>query len=105
MEKIIKAAKYLRISCSSDVSPHSDSIANQRRAIDSYLQKHPEIIVVAEKTDEGFSGVFFDRPAFREMIADIEAGCINCVIVRDLTRLGRNYIRLFRKQEKQGSNC
>ena len=74
----------------------SDSVANQRRLIDDYIARHPEIEVVAEKIDDGYSGVLFDRPAFQEMMRMIEQGEANCVIVKDLSRLGREYIETGR---------
>ena len=55
--------------------------------------RHPEIEVVAEKIDDGYSGVLFDRPAFQEMMRMIEQGEANCVIVKDLSRLGRDVHR------------
>lgn len=56
----------------------------------------PEIELVSEKVDDGYSGVIFDRPAFKEMMDDIMEGKINCVIVKDLSRLGREYIETGR---------
>jgi len=96
MKKIYRAVKYIRTSHSEDETQYGNSIANQGKLIDSFLRKHPEIAVVGEKIDEGYSGVFFDRPAFKEMIAGIRAGVIDCVVVKDLTRLGRNYIEVGR---------
>lgn len=48
--------------------------------------------MVSEKTDDGYSGVNFDRPAFQEMMDEIRSGKVNCVVVKDLSRFGRNYI-------------
>ncbi|MGF7145034.1 DNA invertase Pin-like site-specific DNA recombinase [Anaerotaenia torta] len=48
--------------------------------------------IIQEYSDDGWSGTNFDRPAFQRMIEDIEAGKINCVVTKDLSRLGRNYI-------------
>ncbi|MCL2568508.1 MAG: recombinase family protein [Oscillospiraceae bacterium] len=92
MKKTYRAAKYIRTSTPDDELQHRDSIANQSKLIDRFLQTHPEIIVATEKIDSGYSGLFYDRPAFNEMIADIKAGDVDCVVVKDLSRLGRNYI-------------
>jgi DNA invertase Pin-like site-specific DNA recombinase len=92
MEKIYRAAKYIRTSCPDDELQCGDSVANQRKLMDRFLLNHLEIEIVAEKIDNGYSGVFFNRPAFKEMIADIEIGHIDYVIVKDLSRLGRNYV-------------
>ena len=90
--QVYKTIKYIRLSYTDDKSVESDSVANQRRLIDDYIARHPEIEVVAEKIDDGYSGVLFHRPGFQQMLSDIEAGHINCVIVKDLSRLGRNSI-------------
>ncbi len=57
-----------------------------------YLEQNPEIIVVQTYIDNGATGTNFHRPGFQQMLSDIEAGLINCVIVKDLSRLGRNVI-------------
>ena len=90
--QVYKAIKYIRLSYTDDKTVESDSVANQRRLIDDYIARHPEIEVVAEKIDDGYSGVLFDRPAFQEMMRMIEQGEANCVIVKDLSRLGREII-------------
>lgn len=94
--QVYKAIKYIRLSYTDDKTVESDSVANQRRLIDDYIARHPEIEVVAEKIDDGYSGVLFDRPAFQEMMRMIEQGEANCVIVKDLSRLGREYIETGR---------
>lgn len=91
-----QAAAYLRLSYTDDRSSESDSIQNQKKLIQDFLQGHPEIELVSERVDDGYSGILFDRPAFQEMMADITAGKVNCVIVKDLSRLGREYIETGR---------
>ena len=81
--ELYKAIKYIRLSYTDDKTVESDSVANQRRLIDDFVEKHPEIEVVAEKIDDGYSGVLFDRPAFQEMMDMIKRGEANCVIVKD----------------------
>ena len=75
--QVYKAIKYIRLSYTDDKTVESDSVANQRRLIDDYIARHPEIEVVAEKIDDGYSGVLFDRPAFQEMMRMIEQGEAN----------------------------
>lgn len=70
----------------------SDSIVNQKEYIREFLKSIPEIRICSERADDGFSGVDFFRPDFQRMMEDIRAGAINCVVVKDLSRLGRNYI-------------
>ena len=91
-----KAIKYIRLSYTDDKSVESNSVSNQRKLIDDFLAQHPEIEVVCEKVDDGYSGVLYDRPAFMEMMELIKSGAANCVIVKDLSRLGREYIETGR---------
>ena len=95
-EATYKAAKYIRLSYTDDKENESDSVQNQRKLLDSYIENQPDIEAVEEMVDDGISGIIFDRPAFKAMMADIEAGKINCVIVKDLSRLGREYIETGR---------
>ena len=57
-----------------------------------YIGRHPELNLYREYVDNGFSGTCFDRPAFDEMMQDMRDGRINCIVVKDLSRLGRNYL-------------
>lgn len=91
-----QATEYLRLSYTADRDNESDSIANQKRLIEDFLKNNPDIELVSERVDDGYSGILFDRPAFQEMMNDIKAGIINCVIVKDLSRLGREYIETSR---------
>lgn len=90
--KIYNACIYARLSRDDGDKLESDSITNQKALIRDFLSKHPEIHVVSEKTDDGYSGVNFDRPAFQEIMDEIRSGRVNCVVVKDLSRFGRNYI-------------
>ena len=78
----------------------SNSIENQKEYIEDYLQSKPEIKVVDFYIDDGYSGVNFDRPDFQRMLQDIKDKKINCVIVKDLSRLGRNYIEVGKYIER-----
>ena len=91
------ADEYLRLSVADGDKAESDSINNQRELIDLFLKSHPEIKLHKERVDDGYSGVDFDRPSFREMMNDIRSGKVNCVIVKDLSRFGRNYILVGQK--------
>lgn len=91
-----KATAYIRLSYTDDRSNESDSVSNQRKLIDNFVEHNPDIEIVSEKIDDGYSGIIFDRPAFKEMMQDITDGTINCVIVKDLSRLGREYIETGR---------
>ena len=102
---LYNAAIYLRLSKEDgDIAEGgkliSNSIANQEELVRDYLKSHADIRVYAVYKDDGYSGVNFDRPNFQKMIEDIRSGAVNCVIVKDLSRFGRNYIESGRYIEK-----
>lgn len=70
----------------------SDSISNQKQLIFDFLKNKPEINIVSVRIDDGYTGTNYDRPAFQLMLDDIKAGTVNCVVVKDLSRFGREYI-------------
>ncbi len=98
--KIWHTACYLRLSREDGDKAESDSIVNQRNLLERYLAEHPELELVDFYQDDGFTGTNFDRPSFRKMEADIEAGKINCILVKDLSRFGRDYIEMGRYLER-----
>lgn len=73
------ATNYVRISYADDKSCESDSITNQKKYIEEYVKRNPDIEVVNVRVDDGYSGIVFDRPAFKEMMEDIRSGKINCI--------------------------
>ena len=86
-----RAAIYVRLSVE-DSHTHSASIETQQMIIAQFLERNPVIQVYDTYIDNGTSGTTFHRPAFQKMLSDIESGLVNCVIVKDLSRLGRNTI-------------
>ncbi len=94
MIKIYKVGIYIRLS-KEDLKKsqkESESIINQRNLIQQYLLEN-NLTLEKEYVDDGFSGTTFDRPAFNQLIEDIESKKINMVITKDLSRLGRDYIK------------
>lgn len=89
---IYNVAGYVRLSKEDGDKSESDSIINQIRLITDFLKGKDDLFLYNSYVDDGFSGTNFHRPAFQRMIADIEAGMVNCVIVKDLSRFGRDYI-------------
>jgi len=86
------AAIYLRLSDEDGTNTESNSIHNQRELIRDFLKHHPEITKTQEFVDDGYSGTNFERPAFIRMMNEIENHRLDCIIVKDLSRFGRNYI-------------
>ena len=87
-----KIAAYIRLSKEDEKNKESESVANQRNLIKEYLNHH-NLNLKEEYIDDGYTGTNFDRPAFNKLIQDIENKQINMVITKDLSRLGRNYIK------------
>ena len=86
-------ALYSRLSHEDELQGESNSISNQKLLLESYAKQHG-FTCLKRYTDDGYSGANFDRPGFQEMLADIEAGKIGTVIVKDMSRLGRNYLQV-----------
>ena len=86
-----KAALYIRLSREDGDKVESNSITSQREILKEYLKLHPDIELHDFYIDDGCSGTNFDRPGFIRMMEDIYSGDVNCVIVKDLSRFGRNY--------------
>ena len=95
-----RTALYLRLSREDGDKTESDSIANQRTLLEAYAADHPELCIVDEFVDDGYSGSNFERPAFQNLFRELEQGTINCVLVKDLSRFGRNYIEVGRYLER-----
>ncbi|MCG4794100.1 recombinase family protein [Faecalibacterium prausnitzii] len=96
-KKIYHAAIYVRLSKEDgDVATagkrESNSISNQKDLIKNFLKDKKDIVVVSERVDDGYSGSNFERPAFQMMLEDIKKGVVDSVVVKDLSRFGREYI-------------
>lgn len=107
LEQKFKVAIYLRLSkddgdlsLSGNGKSESNSIHNQRELLLEYLRKHPDMDLCGEYKDDGYTGTNFDRPDFQRMLDCIRRGEVNCVLVKDLSRFGRDYIDCGRYIEK-----
>ena len=97
-------ALYERLSRDDELQGESNSILNQKKYLEDYARKSG-FNNIQHFTDDGYSGTNFNRPGFQSMIAEIEAGHIATVIVKDMSRFGRNYLEvgrvLFRSHRKR----
>ena len=91
-EKIYRSMAYYRLSKNDHATHESDSISNQRKLIQNYAATHDDIELVGEAYDDGYTGTNYNRPGFCAVMEAIESGKADCVIVKDLSRLGREYI-------------
>lgn len=99
-QKIWKTALYIRLSREDGDKEESDSIVNQRNMLMDYISHYPEFDLYDIYIDDGYTGTNFKRPDFQRMIEDMKSGNINCIIVKDLSRFGRDYIGVGEYQEK-----
>ena len=86
-------ALYPRLSLEDELQGESNSISNQKRILETYAKQNG-FSNLRWYTDDGYSGANFQRPGFQAMLADIEAGKVGTVIVKDMSRLGRNYLQV-----------
>ena len=85
------AALYIRLSKEDGDKSESYSVTSQREILKEYIKQHNDIALFDIYIDDGWSGTNFNRPSFQRMLQDIYDGKVNCVIVKDLSRFGRNY--------------
>lgn len=92
-------AKYIRLSAEDDDlgesgKTESNSVTNQRHLLDAFISRTPDLAdtSVIEFCDDGWSGKNFERPAVQEMLAQVQEGKIQCIVVKDLSRFGRDYL-------------
>ena len=87
-----KTAIYVRLSREDERKIESESVENQMEFLKDYVAKDASLLLTDVYVDRHVTGTKFDRPEFNRMITDIRSGRINCVVVKDLSRLGRNYL-------------
>jgi len=93
MKQPYNTALYMRLSCDDENYGDSVSIETQRLVLNNFAREQG-FLVVDEYVDDGWSGTNFERPSFQRMLQDIEAGKVNCVLVKDLSRFGREHISM-----------
>ena len=99
-ECLYKAALYIRLSVEDGDKEESNSVTNQRMLLNEFLKYNPDIELYDYYIDDGFSGTDFSRPGFEKLLDDLYAKKFNTVVVKDLSRLGRNYIEVGNYIEK-----
>lgn len=97
-KKIWSVALYIRLSQedadNGQDKQESNSVTSQKTLLNEFIEEHDDLIVYDTYIDDGFTGTDFNRPSFQRLLEDMRNGNINCVIVKDLSRLGRNYIEV-----------
>ena len=83
---------YVRLSREDGDKEESNSVTGQKDLIRDYLSRHPELRECGMMVDDGFTGSNFERPGFQKMMDEVKAGRVNCIVVKDLSRFGRNHL-------------
>lgn len=99
-EQVWNTCGYVRLSHEDGDKEESNSVTGQKDLIRDYLSRHPELRECGMKVDDGYTGSNFDRPAFQEMMAEVKAGKVNCIVVKDLSRFGRDHLGVGEYIEK-----
>lgn len=94
------AGQYGRLSVEDGDDTENNSIGNQAKIANAFLEEYSDIQIVERYSDNGYTGMNYNRPAFRQMMADIRSGKINCVIIKDISRLGRHFLETSRLVEQ-----
>ena len=92
--KNYKVSMYLRISREDNNKNESESIINQKSMIQGFINEREDLELVSIKIDDGYSGGNFERPAFKELMEEIKDKKVNCIIVKDFSRFGRNFVEV-----------
>lgn len=92
LKNVYKTDIYVRASREDGDKEESNTIKNQRDLILQFMKSKPELKLHKIRIDDGVSGVTFDRKGFNEMMDDVKKGKVDCIIVKDLSRLGRNWL-------------
>ena len=100
IKKLYNAALYIRLSVEDGDKEESNSITNQRLLLTEFLKENSDIELYDYYIDDGFSGTDFSRPGFERLLEDLYSKKFNTLIVKDLSRLGRNYIEVGNYIEK-----
>lgn len=87
-----RTAAYVRLSMEDSGKIDGYSLQNQKDLLMSFINDHSDLHLYKMYVDNGYTGTQFERPAFDEMMQDMKSGLINCIVVKDLSRLGRNYL-------------
>ena len=89
--RVFRAGGYARLSVEDSRRPGADTIEVQKELIQNYIEAQPDMELCGLYCDNGQTGTNFERPGFEQLLDDVKAGKIDCIVVKDLSRFGRNY--------------
>ena len=89
---VLSTGAYIRLSVENNGHETDNSLKNQIILVETFIREHDELSLIDTYVDNGFSGTKFDRPEFVRMMEDVKSGRIQCIVVKDLSRFGRDYL-------------
>ena len=90
-QRAYKTGAYIRLSVEDSGKPGADTIDTQKELVLSYIDSQPDMQFCDLYCDNGRTGTNFQRPEFDRLMEDVRTGQIDCIVVKDLSRFGRNY--------------
>lgn len=90
-QRVYHAGAYIRLSVEDSGKPGTDTVENQKELVKGYIEGQPDMEFFGLYCDNGQTGTDFERPEFERLMQDVKAGTIDCIVVKDLSRFGRNY--------------
>ena len=90
--QLLATAAYVRLSVENSGNSTDDTLQTQIKLVHNFIANHPDLKLADTYIDNGFTGTNFDRPEFERLMQDVKLGKIQCVVVKDLSRFGRDYL-------------
>lgn len=91
-KNLLDTAAYVRLSVENGGNETDETLVVQQMLVEKYIEEHPDLRLAGTYSDNGFSGTNFDRPGFIKLMEDVKTGKIQCIVVKDLSRFGRDYL-------------
>lgn len=89
---LLDAGAYIRLSVENGGNETDETLLVQQMLVEKFIEGHPDLRLAGTYIDNGFSGTNFDRPGFLDLMRDVKSGRIQCIVVKDLSRFGRDYL-------------
>ena len=102
-ENLLDTAAYIRLSVENGGNETDETLVVQQLLVEKFIEQHPDLRLEDVYIDNGFTGTNFERPGFMKLMEDVRSGKIQCIVVKDLSRFGRDYLETgyFWKQSCQ----
>ena len=91
-ENLIDTGAYIRLSVENGGNETDETLVVQQMLVEKFIEEHPDLKLAGTYIDNGFSGTNFERPGFLKLMEDVRSGKIQCIVVKDLSRFGRDYL-------------